>query len=74
MDLSTQFLVNHSEYFVASRKAAAREFDYGNGSFTATMIASVASGVRRMAGTIEGWARGRGVEVMEHRLPRPTAR
>lgn len=73
MDLNTHFLVNHSEHFINSRIDAARTFGYGNGSFAATMIAGMASAVRRVAATIEGWARGRGVEVIEHRLPRPTS-
>ena len=73
MDLNTQFLVNHSEHYVASRLQAARPFGYGNGSFVASMIAATAAGIRRFAGTVEGWARGRGVEVIEHRLPRPTS-
>lgn len=73
MDLSTHFLVNHSQHFVATRMEAARPFGYGNGSFVASMIAATAAGIRRLAGTVEGWARGRGVEVIEHRLPRPSS-
>ena len=70
MDLNTHFLVNHSQHFVESRQASARTVGYGNGSPAASMIGAMAAGTRRAAGTIERWARGTNVEVVEHRLPR----
>ena len=74
MDLNTQFLINHSEAYVESRLASASKFGYGNGSPLASMIAMLAAGTRKAAATIERWARGTDVEVIEHRLPRLTAR
>ena len=73
VDIYTQFLTNHSQHFIETRQAAARQFRYGNGSRAASMIAATASGVRRLAATIERWARGANVEVIEHRLPRPSS-
>jgi hypothetical protein len=73
MDITTQFLVNHSEHFVASRLATAQRLRYGNGSRAASMIAVTASGIRRSAATIERWARGGNAEVVEYRLPRQSS-
>lgn len=70
MDLNTQFVANYSEHFIETRMAASRPFGYGNGSPVATMIAGMAAGIRRAAATIERWARGTNVEVVEYRLPR----
>ena len=71
MDSHTAFITNHSEHFVEARLDSARKFGYGNGSPLATMIASVASAVRRASATVERWARGNNnAEVVEYRLPR----
>jgi hypothetical protein len=70
MDLNTHFISNHAEHYIESRMASARAVGYGNGSFAATMIAGMAAGIRRAAATIERWARGTNVEVVEYRLPR----
>jgi hypothetical protein len=70
MDLNAQFVTDHSQHFVESRLQSARAYRYGNGSPAAAMIASVAAGIRRMAATIERWARGANSDVVEYRLPR----
>ena len=70
MDINTGFISNYSEIYVANRIASARTYSYGNASFTAAIIASVAAGIRRAAATIEGWARGANADIIEYRLPR----
>ena len=70
MDINTVFIANHSQYFIESRMQYARGVRYGNGSPVATMIAGTAAGIRRAAATIERWARGTSVDVVEYRLPR----
>lgn len=70
MDLNTQFLINHSDHFIASRLESAGQYHYGNGSAAAAMIAAVAAGIRRGAATIERWARGTSAEIVDSRLPR----
>lgn len=70
MDINTQFIANYSQLYVASRLESARQYHYGNGSAAASMIATVAAGVRKAAATIERWARGTETNVVEHRLPR----
>ena len=52
VDIHTAFITNHSEHFVEARLDSARKFGYGNGSPLATMIASVASAVRRASATV----------------------
>lgn len=70
MDINTSFVANYSEYFTESRMAAARPYAYGNASFAAAMIATVAAGIRRAAATIERWAKGANTDIIEYRLPR----
>lgn len=69
MDLNTQFLANYSQHFVESRRASARTVNFGNGSAVTGMIASMAAGIRRLAATVEGWARGSATETVDYRLP-----
>lgn len=70
MDLNAYFVSNYAEHYVSSRLAASRPYGYGNGSPAATMIAGMAAGIRRAAATIERWARGTNMDVIEYRLPR----
>ena len=70
MDLNAYFIANHSEHFVASRRASAGTLRYGNGSKAAAMIGAMAAGVRRPAATVERWARGGNGNVVEQSLPR----
>ncbi len=70
MDLNTHLLINHRDYFIASRLESAGQYKYGSGSPITAMIAATAAGIRRGAAAIERWARGSSAEVVDYRLPR----
>lgn len=67
--MNMQYLINHRDQYIESRLESAQSVRYGNGSALATMIASVASVIRRGAGTVERWARGASSEQVDIHLP-----
>ena len=58
MDLSTNFLNEHSEIFRESRLRSGERYGNGTGSVTLAMIGRLAAALRRTATTVERWANG----------------
>lgn len=68
-DLSSHFVAAYHDHFVATRRAAARRFRFGQPSPLAGMIAAGAAGLRSLAARIESWAAGGTAEVPDAILP-----
>lgn len=58
MDLNSILIVQHHEAFVAARLESARYYHEGTGSPVVAMIGGVAAALRRLASSVEAWARG----------------
>jgi len=74
MDLYTHFTQEYRREFIASRLESCQRYRYGTGSPLVAMIGGLASGLRRIAGRIEAWAKGTADSNTAHGLPHVPAR